>query len=219
MSDESPTGLVRYDAMCRAIAEAHQVDEVKEIRNQAIALEAYSRQAMNLAAEKRAKDIRLRAERKSGDLLKEMLRNGVRAKRGGDRWANWNDSSLKTLKDLKITYDQSADWQKLAEVPEEMFEEELAGENPSTAGIIARHEAALNQAEILEGAVTGPPVSSEAIWVCGRLRDFRSDVLARDPSSVLQTMLPHMIEQIKRDARPTGEWLMRLAEAADEKGS
>ena len=41
------TQLVRYDAMSREIAAAHEVDAVKDIRNKAIALEHYARPARN----------------------------------------------------------------------------------------------------------------------------------------------------------------------------
>lgn len=40
-----PGELVRYNAMCQAIASAYEVDEVKDIRDRAIALEHYSRLA------------------------------------------------------------------------------------------------------------------------------------------------------------------------------
>jgi hypothetical protein len=54
--------LIRYDAMCRAIAEAHAVDEVKDIRDKARALEMYAHQAQNTEAERQAAEIRFRAE-------------------------------------------------------------------------------------------------------------------------------------------------------------
>ena len=63
--------LARYDAMCRAIDAAYEVDEVKEIRDQALAFEVYSRQAKNIDAERRAVAVRLRAERKAGELDKQ----------------------------------------------------------------------------------------------------------------------------------------------------
>ena len=72
MNDSSPTSLVHYDAMCRAIEAAHAVDEVKDIRDKALALETYARQAKNIDAEWRACEIRLRAERRAGQLLKEI---------------------------------------------------------------------------------------------------------------------------------------------------
>jgi hypothetical protein len=46
--------LVRYDTMCRAIEAAHEVDEVKDIRDKAVALEHYARQAQNTDAERQA---------------------------------------------------------------------------------------------------------------------------------------------------------------------
>ena len=51
--------LVRYDAMCRAIAEALEIDEVKNIRDKALAWEVYSQQAKNKQAEVMAIKIRV----------------------------------------------------------------------------------------------------------------------------------------------------------------
>jgi len=58
--------------MCRAIEAAYKVDEVKDIRDQAIALEVYARQAHNTEAERKACEIRLRAERKAGALSAKL---------------------------------------------------------------------------------------------------------------------------------------------------
>jgi hypothetical protein len=68
------TELVHYDAMCTAIAEAHAIDEVKDIRDKALALAAYARQAKNLEMEIKLCEIRLRAERRAGQLLAETER-------------------------------------------------------------------------------------------------------------------------------------------------
>lgn len=76
--------------------------------------------------EHRACEIQLRAERKASELLRDM----EKAKGGGDQKSEHRSSPLRgdrpTFRDLGISYQQSSDWQKVADVPEEQFEAALA---------------------------------------------------------------------------------------------
>jgi N6-adenosine-specific RNA methylase IME4 len=63
------TGLVKYDEACRALAVAKSVDEVKEIRDISFAMRAYARQAKNKDLEADAFEIRIRAERRLGEMM------------------------------------------------------------------------------------------------------------------------------------------------------
>jgi hypothetical protein len=189
--------LVRYDAMCRAIAEAHAVDEVKDIHDKAVALEAYARQAQNTDAEREATEIRLRAERKVGQLLAEQI------KQGGD--TRRSKSSEPTLKDLGISKDQSSKWQKIGAMSDEDFDLAIGTKTskPSTNGI-------------LRGAT--PPseklfVSADALWLWGRLRDFTTEEwLAKSPNDVMSTMTPEMKDDVHRFAPRFAKWLKRIGE-------
>jgi N6-adenosine-specific RNA methylase IME4 len=73
--------LVRYDAACRAIAAARSVDEAKEIRNQAVAMAAYARQAKNRDLEADAVEIRMRATRRL-DQMRQAQKETVGLNRG-----------------------------------------------------------------------------------------------------------------------------------------
>lgn len=70
------TKLIRYDAACRALAAATTVDEPKKIRDQAEAMRAYARQANNKELELQAWEIRTRAERRLGELIKAQKEAG-----------------------------------------------------------------------------------------------------------------------------------------------
>jgi hypothetical protein len=116
---DSRTDFVRYEAMCRAIDAAYEVDELKDIRDQAKLLEAASKLAQNTENERRACEIRLRAERKAGRILAKTEKHpGGRPTKGGDTVLPVSDAKLE---DLGISKKQSADWQKLGAVPQREF--------------------------------------------------------------------------------------------------
>ena len=58
------TDLVKYDAACRAVAEAASIDEAKGFRDKSEAMRAYAKQAKNKQLEVQAAEIRIRAERR-----------------------------------------------------------------------------------------------------------------------------------------------------------
>jgi hypothetical protein len=116
--------LVRYDAARKAIAAAHRVDEVKQIRDKAEAVRVYAKQARDLEMQNMAAEIRLRAERRAGQLLVEMRETGQRQAK--DRGRPTKLSATSTLPQLGLTRDQSSKWQQLAgRIDEATFERAL----------------------------------------------------------------------------------------------
>lgn len=112
--------LVRYDAARMALAEAHRVDEVKDIRDKAQAMAAYARQAKDTAMVEWATEIKVRAERRAGELISQ---SGLRA---GNPQLSKASTIAPRLEDIGISRDQSSRWQKLAAIPEERFEQAVA---------------------------------------------------------------------------------------------
>ena len=125
--------LILWDKMKQAVVECHSIDEISNIRNQA---EAY-RYALRQAKEspeviKKAEEIKLRAERRAGELLKETPKQ-----KPGEYQRSQAVTVAPTLEEIGITKNQSSKWQKIANIPEEKFENYIAVEKElSTSGAL-----------------------------------------------------------------------------------
>jgi hypothetical protein len=134
------TALTRYDTARRALAEAHRVDEVKDIRDKAVAMQAYAKQAQDTALITLATEIRMRAERRAGELLREMEKNK------GSRGTGSNQHQVRSLaetappklSDLGVTKTQSSRWQKLAALDAESFEQQVERASKTAYDLVTR---------------------------------------------------------------------------------
>ena len=147
------TSLIRYDAARRALAAAHRVDEVKAIRDKAEAVRVYAKQAGDFELQNQAAEIRIRAERRAGELLVDMQTSGERQAK--ERGRPTKVSSLATLPRLGITRDQSSKWQRLARmIDDATFDKavaqakEMDGEL-TTAGLLRAVREILTPSEVV----------------------------------------------------------------------
>lgn len=119
----STNQLIKYEAARRAIAECRTVDEVKSWADKAAAMQAYQRMAGDKSLEIDAAEIRIRAERRLGEMLAQSdLQRGGRPSKTGSQS---EPVSAPKLSDVGISKKLSSRAQKLAAVPEEEFEAEM----------------------------------------------------------------------------------------------
>jgi hypothetical protein len=126
-----------------ALAEAKTIDEVRQIRDQAEAARVYAKKrdlGEQLVAD--ASAIKLRAERRLGELLQAMpLHKGGRPTQNHSH----DESGFEApkLADLGLDHNESYRCQRIADVPEDRFEryvgESLSKDEPPTTAGLLRH--------------------------------------------------------------------------------
>lgn len=143
------TDLIRYDAACRALAECKAIDEVKAWADKAAAMQAYGRMAQDKSLEIDAAEIRIRAERRLGEMLaSQKAEGGLNAGgRPSEKTARDERGVPKpTLGDVGISHDLSSRAQKLAAVSQAEFEAEVGEWRERVSAENARVSARLQKA-------------------------------------------------------------------------
>lgn len=118
-----------YERMCTALAEARSIGVVKDLADKAEALRVYARQAKNRQAEIDAAEIRIRAERRVGELLAEARERGTRhlgGRRKTSPQTGLVSGPLPTLSDLGMDRRFSAKCQAIAMIPGKAFDQRIA---------------------------------------------------------------------------------------------
>lgn len=199
--------LARYDSMCRAIAEAHDVDEVTDIRNKAAALEYYARQAGDFDQELKVNKIRIRAERRFGELSKEIEKSpGGRPPKNSPESRESFQTKQETLERLGVSSQQASERERLAGIPKDEFQRKLAeARQPlSTSDFLPRNHTGLG------------PVSDDALLFIGTMRDFeRRGYLASTPEHFMATMTDLMREEVYKIAPLACAWLSTIRKPTD----
>jgi len=216
--------IIRYEAMVYAIAECHAIDEVKDIRDKAMALELYAKQARNTDAERKASEIRLRAERRTGELLKDLARatpveagsQGGNAKAANTLPENVAPPTMRSatpspyasaLQQTGISTQTASRYQALANVPAKVFEEALRDPDvkPTTAALI-------RQARAPE-----PQMPADVLWLWGRMRDFERDgFFDKSAAKLLEPLTPSMRADIERIAPRMADFFTQIESATHE---
>jgi len=138
---QASTGTLpaKYEAAKVALMECNSVDECKDWADKAAALASYARQSQDDEMEKTAMRIRARAVRRCGELLKEIEK--AQGKRTDIQLSRDAPTKFQTRKDAAkdagLSKDQAVAAIRVANVPEEEFEQQVESPDPPTVTKLA----------------------------------------------------------------------------------
>ncbi len=182
--------LVKYNVARKAIIEASNVDEVKQIMDKSEAMRVYARQAKDFEMLNRASEIRIRAERRLGEMLKAQKEAGLMNKGAsepntnrGTTQSQGDTASPPTLADIGISKSMSSRAQATASIPELEFETIVSEYHDS-------------QKELTSNTVRKLAIASK----CAEINEF-STALPEGKYQVIYADPPWRYEHVKTTSR------------------
>lgn len=179
MQDEISTTSIAvidpiFDNAERALSEAYSLVDVVNVRDQAEALRTLgARQRRGLDWQNRAAEIKIRAERKAGEILATMPRDSggrpskENSRHDGGSFMTFTD----TITEVGIPETTARRWQEVAAIPEPLFEERIAEvklEGELTTTGLLRSLKPLMSSETPEW-YTPPAIIERAVKVLGKI--------------------------------------------------
>lgn len=123
---------MKYDVARQALFDARTLDDVKNISDQAEALEKYARQIHDTDMELWLAEIKIRAKRAIGEMSKQILsRQGFRTDKVTSSGAGRSLSKEETLSNAGLTTSIANRCEKIADIPEDKFEKVITGAKES----------------------------------------------------------------------------------------
>jgi len=136
--DIAAAALPVYDRACRALAEARSIDEVKDIRDQAVAMRLYAKQAKNRDLEADAVELRMRATRRLDEMRRAQKETVGLAKGGGGKHGRKRVAEKPTLKDAGMDKNLAHAGRKLGALSEQEFEQKVAEARDAVTVAVAK---------------------------------------------------------------------------------
>ena len=208
-SRQGATLPAKYEAAKLALKECNKLDECRDWEDKAEALASYAKQQDDKEMEKTARRIRARAVRRCGELLKEIKK----AQGANQNIKAGADPNVRTRKqaaaDAGLSPRKAKDSIRVANVPEESFEEQLESDSPPTKTNLAKQgtKKAVPRYEQLG--------MTKKAWQAGmHFRGHLSDMVRHasdfDPQEVVDGSTPKEREQIRKNIKIIDNYLDQL---------
>jgi hypothetical protein len=200
----------RYEAARTAIAECERIDECKTWSDKAAALASYARQAKDDSLRVMAIRIQARAERRCGELLKQVPR-ADQATRYGQVAPVPPVTRTQTATNAGLSDRQRKTALRIANVPEKDFERQVEGPNPPTPTQLAE------QGRIRRD-LTPDPAADRFKAACTALHQFATFCDTHDPIETAQTFGADDVEMARRCVSSLDSWLDRFVASLTAEG-
>jgi hypothetical protein len=168
-----------YTAAQQAIAELDRVDECKSWSDKAAALASYARQANDDSLRVMAVRIQARAERRCGELLKQIPRADIATRYGKDGTVPPVTRTSAAI-EAGLSERQRKTALRVANVPQDEFEAALASDAPPTVSALAERGRVHRQP--YDSPIPADP--AQAAKATALLREFAAFCGANDPARI-----------------------------------